>query len=136
MLAPPFHSREIGSPRTHRRFLSRIDGTYGPIPTKRLNGMLGMPLSRTEINGLYCAGDSTFPGQVGHPIPIGAAVVTPTLPIRLASLHGLDLSSFRCLLLWLCNLPHPPFLATSPFLESGGQINLLLPFPPTCLALN
>ena len=58
------HHREIGSPKTHRRFLNRLDGTYGPIPSKRLNGMLAMPLSRTDINGLYCCGDSTFPGQV------------------------------------------------------------------------
>lgn len=56
--------REVGTPRTHRRYLGREDGTYGPIPAKRLNGMLGMPLSRTEIDGLYCCGDSTFPGQV------------------------------------------------------------------------
>eukprot|EP00873_Tetraselmis_striata_P044416 jgi/Tetstr1/464680/TSEL_009432.t1 len=55
--------REVGTPRTHRRYLGREDGTYGPIPAKRLNGMLGMPLSRTEIDGLYCCGDSTFPGQ-------------------------------------------------------------------------
>ena len=30
--------------------------------------MLGMPVNRTAVKGLYCAGDSTFPGQ-GAPGP-------------------------------------------------------------------
>ncbi|WP_036485329.1 carotenoid isomerase [Myxosarcina sp. GI1] len=55
--------QEIGTPRTHRRFLNRQDGTYGPIPSRKLAGLLGMPFNRTAISGLYCVGDSTFPGQ-------------------------------------------------------------------------
>jgi prolycopene isomerase len=55
--------QEVGTPRTHRRFLGRADGTYGPIPTRKLLGLLGMPFNRTPIPGLYCVGDSTFPGQ-------------------------------------------------------------------------
>ena len=54
---------EIGTPRTHRRFLGREDGTYGPIPRHKLPGLLTMPFNRTSIPGLYCVGDSTFPGQ-------------------------------------------------------------------------
>jgi prolycopene isomerase len=54
---------EIGTPRTHRRFLGRSDGTYGPIPRRKLLGLLKMPFNRTAIPGLYCVGDSTFPGQ-------------------------------------------------------------------------
>jgi prolycopene isomerase len=54
---------QVGTPRTHRRFLNRNDGTYGPIPTRKPLGMLSMPFNRTSIPGLYCAGDSTFPGQ-------------------------------------------------------------------------
>ncbi len=54
---------EVGTPRTHRRFLGRKDGTYGPIPQRKLRGLLGMPFNRTAIPGLYCVGDSTFPGQ-------------------------------------------------------------------------
>lgn len=53
----------IGTPRTHRRFLGRIDGTYGPMPQRQLRGLLGMPFNRTAVPGLYCVGDSTFPGQ-------------------------------------------------------------------------
>ena len=54
---------EVGTPRTHRRFLNRQDGTYGPIPRRKLMGLVGMPFNRTSIPGLYCVGDSTFPGQ-------------------------------------------------------------------------
>eukprot|EP00798_Chlamydomonas_sp_ICE-L_P018623 gene18623-25138_t len=55
--------REVGTPRTHRRYLGREDGTYGPIPAKGIKGIVGMPLNRTAVSGLYCVGDSTFPGQ-------------------------------------------------------------------------
>ena len=55
--------QEVGTPRTHRRFLGREDGTYGPIPRRKLAGLLGMPFNRTSIPDLYCVGDSTFPGQ-------------------------------------------------------------------------
>lgn len=54
---------EVGTPITHRRFLGRVDGTYGPIPKRKLRGLLGVPFNRTAIPGLYCVGDSTFPGQ-------------------------------------------------------------------------
>lgn len=53
----------MGTPRTHRRFLNRVDGSYGPIPARRPLGMLSMPFNRTAVQGLYCVGDSTFPGQ-------------------------------------------------------------------------
>ncbi|MFB8790622.1 MAG: carotene isomerase [Potamolinea sp.] len=54
---------EVGTARSHRRFLGREDGTYGPIPSRKLKGLLGMPFNRTAVPGLYCVGDSTFPGQ-------------------------------------------------------------------------
>jgi prolycopene isomerase len=55
--------REVGTPRSHRRFLGRSQGSYGPIPALRLPGLLPMPFNRTAIPGLYCVGDSCFPGQ-------------------------------------------------------------------------
>jgi len=55
--------QEIGTPRTHRRFLGRMGGSYGPIPALRLPGLLPMPFNRTSVNHLYCVGDSCFPGQ-------------------------------------------------------------------------
>jgi prolycopene isomerase len=67
LIFPGLHAKldyqEVGTPRTHRRFLGRIDGSYGPIPRRKLPGLLGMPFNRTAISHLYCVGDSTFPGQ-------------------------------------------------------------------------
>lgn len=62
-LAEGLDYQEVGTPRTHRRFLGREDGSYGPIPRRKLAGLLGMPFNRTAVPGLYCVGDSTFPGQ-------------------------------------------------------------------------
>ncbi|CAH2038725.1 unnamed protein product [Thlaspi arvense] len=55
--------KEVGTPRTHRRFLARDKGTYGPMPRGIPKGLLGMPFNTTAIEGLYCVGDSCFPGQ-------------------------------------------------------------------------
>ena len=55
--------KEIGTPRTHRKFLGRFEGSYGPIPNKKLLGLLPMPFNSTKIENLYCVGDSCFPGQ-------------------------------------------------------------------------
>ncbi|KAG1333887.1 putative Prolycopene isomerase 1, chloroplastic [Cocos nucifera] len=55
--------KEVGTPKTHRRFLARDNGTYGPIPRSIPKGLLGMPANTTAIDGLYCVGDSCFPGQ-------------------------------------------------------------------------
>jgi prolycopene isomerase len=54
---------ESGTSRTHRRFLGRVDGSYGPVAAKKLPGLLTMPFNRTAVDGLYCVGDSSFPGQ-------------------------------------------------------------------------
>ena len=55
--------KEIGTPKTHRKFLNRFNGSYGPIPKRKLLGLLPMPFNTTDINNLYCVGDSCFPGQ-------------------------------------------------------------------------
>ncbi|KAG5063696.1 hypothetical protein JHK85_004879 [Glycine max] len=54
---------EVGTPKTHRRYLARDEGTYGPMPRRIPKGLLGMPFNTTGIDGLYCVGDSCFPGQ-------------------------------------------------------------------------
>ncbi|KAK6126450.1 hypothetical protein DH2020_039838 [Rehmannia glutinosa] len=55
--------KEVGTPKTHRRYLARDSGTYGPMPRSIPKGLLAMPFNTTAINGLYCVGDSCFPGQ-------------------------------------------------------------------------
>ncbi|XP_040371807.1 prolycopene isomerase, chloroplastic isoform X3 [Rosa chinensis] len=56
-------SCQVGTPKTHRRYLAREQGTYGPLPRRTPKGLLGMPFNTTAIDGLYCVGDSCFPGQ-------------------------------------------------------------------------
>ena len=55
--------KEIGTPKTHQKFLGRYKGSYGPVPKKKLLGLIPMPFNSTKINDLYCVGDSCFPGQ-------------------------------------------------------------------------
>ncbi|MFM1800285.1 MAG: Carotene isomerase, partial [Cyanobacteriota bacterium] len=62
-LSAAIRHREVGTPRSHRRFLGRLGGSYGPIPAQRLPGLLPMPFNRTGVPNLYCVGDSCFPGQ-------------------------------------------------------------------------
>ena len=87
--------KEVGTPRTHRRFLNRMDGTYGPIPSRKPLGMLGMPFNRTDISGLYCVGDSTFPGQ---------------------GVNAVVFSGFGCAHRVLCDIEKEP---TFPVLDEG-----------------
>ncbi|KAG2686790.1 hypothetical protein I3760_09G023500 [Carya illinoinensis] len=54
---------EVGTPKTHRRYLARDKGTYGPMPRGTPKGLLGMPFNTTGVGSLYCVGDSCFPGQ-------------------------------------------------------------------------
>ncbi|XP_045798970.1 prolycopene isomerase, chloroplastic-like [Trifolium pratense] len=58
-----FIDAEVGTPKTHRRYLARDEGTYGPMPCSIPKGLLGMPFNTTSIDGLYCVGDRVFPGQ-------------------------------------------------------------------------
>lgn len=53
----------VGTPLTHERFLRRYRGSYGPaLPA----GQAAFPGARTPLAGLFCCGDSTFPG-IGVP---------------------------------------------------------------------
>jgi len=71
----------IGSPATHRRFLTRASGTYGPAPVFGRFGPGQLPFRTARdavqgregggIEGLLLCGDSTFPG-----IGVPAAVVS------------------------------------------------------------
>ncbi len=53
----------VGTPVTHSRFLRRDRGTYGPALKA---GEQWFPAQTTPIAGLWCCGDSTFPG-IGLP---------------------------------------------------------------------
>eukprot|EP00929_Paragymnodinium_shiwhaense_P054638 TRINITY_DN27399_c0_g1_i1.p1 TRINITY_DN27399_c0_g1~~TRINITY_DN27399_c0_g1_i1.p1 ORF type:complete len:659 (+),score=184.16 TRINITY_DN27399_c0_g1_i1:61-1977(+) len=52
----------VGTPKTHRRFLRKPAGTYGP----RVKSPQMLPGHKTPLEGLHMCGDSTFPG-IGVP---------------------------------------------------------------------
>ena len=60
----------IGSPLTHERFLRRYRGTYGP---ELQAGKRDFPGATTPIDGLYCCGDSAWPG-IGVPAVAGSGI--------------------------------------------------------------
>ncbi|XP_058188579.1 prolycopene isomerase, chloroplastic [Rhododendron vialii] len=66
----------VGTPLTHRRYLRRNRGTYGPAIKA---GQGTFPGHSTPIPQLYCCGDSTFPG-IGVPaVAASGAIVANTL---------------------------------------------------------
>ncbi|XP_020533276.1 prolycopene isomerase, chloroplastic isoform X2 [Jatropha curcas] len=66
----------VGTPLTHRRFLRRNRGTYGPAIQA---GKDTFPGHSTPISQLYCCGDSTFPG-IGVPaVAASGAIVANSL---------------------------------------------------------
>lgn len=81
----------IGTPLTHKRFLRRSRGSYGPA----LSAAEGLfPGAKTPLSGLICCGDSTFPG-IGLPAVAasGAIAANTLLPLdrHLALLDRLQL---------------------------------------------
>ncbi|XP_072971056.1 prolycopene isomerase, chloroplastic [Typha angustifolia] len=66
----------VGTPLTHKRFLRRNRGTYGPAIKA---GEATFPGHSTPIPQLFCCGDSTFPG-IGVPaVAASGAIVANTL---------------------------------------------------------
>ncbi|MEM9979321.1 MAG: NAD(P)/FAD-dependent oxidoreductase [Cyanobacteria bacterium P01_D01_bin.2] len=61
----------IGTPLTHRRFLRRHQGTYGPAIAA---GQGRFPGCKTPIKGLYRVGDSTLPG-IGIPAVAASGIL-------------------------------------------------------------
>lgn len=62
----------VGTPLTHERYLRRHRGSYGPAIVA---GKAVFPGSKTPISGLYCCGDSTFPG-IGLPAVAASGMIT------------------------------------------------------------
>lgn len=61
----------IGTPLTHERFLRRDQGTYGPAIAA---GKGFFPGGTTPLRGLWCCGDSTFPG-IGLPAVAASGMI-------------------------------------------------------------
>ncbi len=66
----------VGTPLTHERFLRRNRGSYGP-GIRAGTGLFPGP--RTPLAGLFCCGDSTFPG-IGLPaVAASGAIAANTI---------------------------------------------------------
>ena len=70
---------QVGTPLTHRQYLRRHRGTYGP-GIKAGEGTF--PFQKTQIPGLLSCGDSTFPG-IGLPAVAasGAVAANSLVPV-------------------------------------------------------
>jgi phytoene dehydrogenase-like protein len=62
----------VGTPLTHERFLRRHRGSYGPAIAA---GKGFFPGTKTPVEGLWCCGDSTFPG-IGLPAVAASGMIT------------------------------------------------------------
>lgn len=62
----------VGTPLTHERFLRRHRGSYGPAIRA---GEAMFPGPSTPLPGLFCCGDSTFPG-IGLPAVAASGMIT------------------------------------------------------------
>jgi carotene isomerase len=66
----------VGTPLTHQHFLRRHHGSYGPAIAA---GKGLFPGSTTPLSGLFCCGDSTFPG-IGIPaVAASGAIAANTI---------------------------------------------------------
>jgi prolycopene isomerase len=61
-LASAIERSYIATPLTHKRYLKRHLGSYGPL-LKKGQIVLQKPQNSTPIKNLYAVGDSCFPGQ-------------------------------------------------------------------------
>ena len=81
----------IGSPLTHRSFLRRHRGTYGPAISARHGSFPG---PATSVPGLYGCGDSYMPG-IGVPAVAASGMIAAntlvSLPKHLSMLRDLKL---------------------------------------------
>ena len=62
---------QVGTPLTHRRFLNRHRGSYGPAIVA---GEGSFPFPSTPVKGLLLCGDSCFPG-IGVPAVAGSGIL-------------------------------------------------------------
>ena len=65
------HIIRVGTPLTHKRFLRRFNGSYGPAIRA---GEASFPFPGTPVNGLLLCGDSCFPG-IGVPAVAGSGLL-------------------------------------------------------------
>lgn len=82
----------VGTPLTHERFLRRHQGSYGPA-IRAGSGLF--PGAKTPLSGLFCCGDSTFPG-IGLPAVAASGLIAANT-LAPVSQHLAMLKDIGCL---------------------------------------
>ena len=75
----------IGSPLTHRRFLRRHRGTYGPAISAQ---QASFPGPKTSVPGLYGCGDSYMPG-IGVPAAAASGMIAANTLVSVPKHFGM-----------------------------------------------
>jgi phytoene dehydrogenase-like protein len=85
-------SAYVGTPRTHARFLRRAAGTYGGTGWVGAGGAAsqGVPSADTPLKGLFCVGDSRFPGPGVPAVAASGMAAAHALVSPLAQCATLD----------------------------------------------
>jgi phytoene dehydrogenase-like protein len=76
-----FHFSQSGTPRTFEKYTGRADGMVGGIPLDRRVFPFRYPRPSTPFRGLYCIGDTFFPGQGLPGVTLGAMSVARRMGI-------------------------------------------------------
>ena len=75
------HHSQAGTPRTFRKYTGRADGLVGGLPLDRRLFPFHYPRPGTPFDGLYCLGDTVFPGQGLPGVTLAALALTKRLGV-------------------------------------------------------
>jgi len=78
-----------GTPRTFARYTRRADGTVGGFPQTVRHANFAAPSHRTDVPGLFLAGDTVFPGQGALGATSSGFIAARSAARRLRSRHVL-----------------------------------------------
>lgn len=76
-----FRFLQSGTPRTFEKYTGRFGGLVGGIPLDRRVFPFGYPMHTTPFDGLYCLGDTFFPGQGIPGVTLGALAVAKRMKV-------------------------------------------------------
>lgn len=76
-----YHFQQSGTPRTFEKYTGRFGGLVGGIPLDRRVFPFRYPMPMTPFDGLYCIGDTFFPGQGIPGVTLGALAVAKRMKV-------------------------------------------------------
>ncbi|MBR9976309.1 MAG: FAD-dependent oxidoreductase [Bacteroidetes bacterium] len=76
-----FRFVQSGTPRTFEKYTGRFGGLVGGIPLDRRVFPFRYPMPTTPFDGLYCLGDTFFPGQGIPGVTLGALALAKRMKV-------------------------------------------------------